>query len=48
MRLSSNAILGACLSVLHAVDATEFGAGFGLSIDYGHVSSYYALNAPLD
>jgi len=49
MRLSSGVILGACLFFLHAINATEFGVGFGLSIDYGYVSVYlYALIVPLD
>jgi hypothetical protein len=37
MRLLSSALLGAFLCALHTVHATEFGVGFGLTIDYGHV-----------
>ena len=37
MRLFSDTLLGACLCVLHVVHATEYGVGFGLTIDYGYV-----------
>lgn len=41
MRLLSSMLLGACLCMLHAVRATEFGVGFGLTIDYGYVQKYH-------
>ncbi|KAM0700452.1 hypothetical protein Q7P35_012173 [Cladosporium inversicolor] len=41
MRLLSSTFLCACLCVLHAVHAAEYGVGFGLTIDYGVASVYY-------
>jgi len=48
MRLLNTTFLGACLCVLHAVHATEYGVGFGLTIDYGYVRTLQCITRLTD